>query len=70
MRVTIDRFEGEYAICEKEDRNMINIEKSQIPSDVKEGDVLLIEGSKITFDKSETERRRKAISDLMNNLWN
>ncbi len=30
MKVTIDRSEGDYAVCEKPDRKMINIEKSRL----------------------------------------
>ncbi len=32
MKVTVDRFEGRYAVCENEDRTMINIEKSKLPA--------------------------------------
>jgi len=40
MKVIVDRFEGKYAVCEKEGNVMINIEKSQLPKGVKEGDVI------------------------------
>jgi hypothetical protein len=43
MKVTIDRFEGDYAVCEKPDRTMINIKKDKLPSEPKEGDMLVIE---------------------------
>ena len=43
MKVIIDRFEEEYAVCEKEDRKIINIDKNKLPSTVKEGDVLIID---------------------------
>ena len=69
MRVVIDRFEGDYAICEKEDRTMIDIKKSELPSDCKEGDILFIEENVIRVDKVATEKRRKEIEDLTKNLW-
>jgi len=61
MRVTIDRFEGLYAVCEKDDRTMMNIEKNKIPSEATEGDILDIEESFIIINKAETLKRKKEI---------
>lgn len=69
MKVTIDRFEGNYAVCEKENREMIDIEKSTLPSNVKEGDVLIITCDKIIIDLEETKKRKGRINDLMNDLF-
>jgi hypothetical protein len=35
MKVTIDRFEGDFAVCEKPDRTMINIKKDKFPVKLK-----------------------------------
>ena len=69
MKVTIDRFEGNFAICEKSDRTMISISKDKVPSGAKEGDILSIEGDNIKIDTSGTAKRKKVVDDLMNNLW-
>lgn len=69
MKVIVDRFEGQYAVCEDEDLNMINIEIDKLPQGVKEGDVLIIEGDNIKVDKEETEIRRERIRRLMEDLW-
>lgn len=69
MIVTIDRFEGIYAVCEKEDRTMIDIKRINIPKSAKEGDILNVEGNSITINEEETERRRKEIEDLSKDLW-
>jgi hypothetical protein len=69
MRVVVDRFEGKYAVCEKEDRIMINVEKERLPHGVKEGDVLLIEGDTIRIDRSTTEGRTQDVRKLMDDLW-
>ena len=53
MKVTIDRFEGEFAVCEKPDRTMINIEKEKLPVGAKEGDILVIEGDNIRIELLE-----------------
>jgi hypothetical protein len=44
MKVTIDRFEGDFAVCEKADRTMINNEKNKLPANAKEGDTLIVTG--------------------------
>jgi len=64
MRVIIDRFEGDYAVVELEDRSTVNLPRSLVPPGAKEGDVLLIE-----IDRSATEERRKRIQRLMEELW-
>ena len=69
MKVTIDRFEGNYAVCEKENREMVNIEKCRIPSDAQEGDILLIEDNHISIDKTATSNQKKKVEKLMNDLW-
>ena len=69
MKVTIDRFEGDFAVVEKPDRTMMNIRRNKIPADAKEGDVLTIEGDTIRVDASETAKRKKAVGDIMKDLW-
>jgi hypothetical protein len=69
MKVIIDRFEGSYAVCEKEDRQMIDIERGALPAEAKEGDVLDIEGDRIVIDNDETIKRRKRIEELTRDLW-
>lgn len=68
MRVAIDRFEGDYAVCEKEDRTMVNIEKKKLPKDAKEGDVLVIDAEFIRIE-DETTHRSQQIKRLMDELW-
>lgn len=70
MKVVIDRFEGSFAVCEKEDRTILNIKKEYIPEGAKEGDVLDIQGDKISIDTKETEKRKKEIEELAKDLWN
>ncbi|NLZ49470.1 MAG: DUF3006 domain-containing protein [Clostridiales bacterium] len=70
LKVIIDRFEGDFAVCEREDRSMIDIEISKIPSKAKEGYVLDISDDIITIDLEETERRKRKIEELTKDLWN
>lgn len=64
MKFIIDRFEGNYAVCEDENRVMHNISKSIIPSEAKEGEVL-----EIVINKAETEKRKKEIEELTKDMW-
>jgi hypothetical protein len=69
MNVIIDKFEGSYAVCEKEDRTMINISKDKIPHGAKNGDILNIINDVITIDVDETEKRQREIEKLTKDLW-
>lgn len=69
MKVVIDRFEGDFAVCEKKDRTMIDIERSKLPFDAKEGDVLDIQDNKIVIDREATNKRKKDIELLTEDLW-
>ncbi|NNU77793.1 DUF3006 domain-containing protein [Clostridium estertheticum] len=69
MNVIIDRFEGNYAVCEKKDRTMIDIKKSKIPSIAKEGDVLSIDNDVIIIDIEKTKKRLNEIEKLTKGLW-
>jgi len=69
MKVIIDRFEGEFAVCEKEDRTMMEIPIKDIPAGAAEGDVLVVDQGSITADREETEKRKERIEGLMDSLW-
>lgn len=68
-KLTIDRFEGNYAVCEKEDKSMITIPKSALPPDCKEGECLMIDKNGLyQKDKQSYEIRVKRIRDKMKRL--
>ncbi|MDN4526351.1 DUF3006 domain-containing protein [Fictibacillus fluitans] len=64
----IDRFEGKYAVVEigNETRDIL---RSNLPEHVQTGDVVYFKGDKVVVDKEETEKRRKEIEDLMDEVW-
>ena len=64
MKVTIDRFEGDYAVVELENRDMEDLPKALVPEGAKEGDIL-----EITIDKEETESRKQRIDKMIEDLW-
>jgi hypothetical protein len=69
MKVIIDRFEGDLAVCEKEDGTFMDIRSQSLPSKAKEGDILLINGDHISIDQSGTQEKRNKINKLMEDMW-
>jgi hypothetical protein len=69
MRVIIDRFEGDFAVCEKADRTMLNVKRETLPPDAKEGDALIIEGDTISIDIANTEKRKNIVRKLFADLF-
>ena len=66
MKVIIDRFEGNFAVLELENKQTANIDKKLIPGEAKEGTALTLD---ISIDSEETEKRHKRISGLMKDLF-
>lgn len=64
MKYTIDRFENNFAIVELENQKFVNIPRSAIPIEAKEGDIISIQ-----VDKAETDKQKKHIEKLMNDVW-
>jgi hypothetical protein len=69
MRMVIDRFEGDYVVCERDDRTMLNINKNKLPAEAKEGDVLIVDGDAISIDLMETSKRKEQANQLMEKLF-
>ncbi|SHH81095.1 DUF3006 domain-containing protein [Clostridium grantii] len=69
MKLIIDRFEGKFAICEKEDKTMIDIEKEKLPVEIKEGDVIYENKGRYIIDLKETKKRKSEIENMIKNLW-
>ncbi len=64
MKYTIDRFEGDVAVVELENREIINVPRKAVPLEAKEGDIIVV-----VVDTQETVARKKKIQDLMKDLW-
>lgn len=69
MDLIIDRFEDEYAVCEDENKKILNINKSKIPKQAKEGDIIIYRDGKYILDKEKTLNRKKYIEELTKDLW-
>ena len=69
MKMVLDRFEDEFAICEDiETRNLIEYHRDSLPEDAAPGDVLVYDGCVITIDHAETEIRRERIKKMFEAL--
>lgn len=66
--IIIDRFEGEFAVCEDDDKQVL-IEKSQLSQDAKEGDVIEKSSCGYVVNVIETQKRREKIIALQKSLW-
>lgn len=64
MRLIIDRFEGDFAIVELENKDRVDMPKVLIPEEAKEGDVI-----DITVNKEETRDKKENIEKLCEDLW-
>lgn len=64
MKIIIDRFEGDFAIVEFEDRTFTNMPKKLIPFGASEGTVLIIK-----VDQEETEKLKAEISRFAKDLF-
>lgn len=58
MKVIIDRFEGNFAVVELDNKKFANLPKILLPGGVGEGSVISIE-----LDERETELRKRKISE-------
>ncbi len=65
----VDRFEGNYAICENEEGNMVNILLKNLPGEVKEGDCIEQVGGSYKINKEYTKRLRDEIEELTKDMW-
>lgn len=63
MKIIIDRFEGDYAIVEINKQKFVNIPKVLLKN-AKEGDII-----SINIEKSETEKQKSKIENLMEDLF-
>ena len=66
----IDRFEGNYAICEDKERKYFGIDISELPKGAREGDVLEIsDDGQLTLNAEKTADRRSKMKKLQDKLW-
>lgn len=76
LKYTLDRFDGDYAIFLKhpEETEQLLIHRTEITTDVKEGDIVRIQDNGITYHidvlQQETNEQKQRIEKLMQQLKN
>ena len=66
----IDRFEGEYAVCQTEQGEWFQISKSQLPSQAKESHWIFEDGQGICHvDWEKTRKQKSHTRMLLNRLF-
>ena len=66
----IDRFEGDYAVCEQSGGELTDILSALLPPGAKEGDILALHSDgRLELDPEETARRRAAVLELQKKLF-
>lgn len=66
--MVIDRIENGYAVIENEGI-MLDIPLSQLPDNIREGDVLTYADGEYIVDSKASEERREEISARLENLF-
>ncbi len=71
IEYTIDRFEGNIAVCEnRKTGEIVNIEKEKLPNNLNTGDIFLCINGKYTIDLERQKEVKKRIKNKMDDLWN
>lgn len=65
---SIDRFEGDFAVCENEKGKFVDIPLKKIPVTAKESDVIIYTTDGFVVDEDETIRRKKEFFAMFRNL--
>ncbi len=69
--LTIDRFEDDIAVCEKEDCTIVNLLRDKLPNGVRAGNVLMLfDDGEIKINVDEEIRRKKIVFKLFSNMYN
>ena len=70
MEYIIDRFEGNFAVCQNTvSEKLENIESNLIPKEAREGDVVVFTDGKYFLDSEKTGERKNIIEGKFNSLW-
>lgn len=64
----VDRIEDGRATLEAENGEHIEVDKSQLPEETREGEVLKEEDGALTASPDETEARRDTVRNLLKGL--
>ena len=64
MRIIVDRFEGDFAVVELPDGQMMDCPKALLPVNAKEGSII-----NITVDENASTKKLQRVTERMNKLF-
>jgi hypothetical protein len=67
--LSIDRFEGNYAVCVTDNDEIVNVEIGLIPAGCKEGAILDKTENGYVLNEKETKKKYDEIKKLQDSLW-
>ena len=70
MSMTVDRIEGDFAVCELENGEIKNIPLENLPFGIKEGNIISKNEKGLFIDVFEEQERIKRIEEKMKKLFN
>jgi len=65
----VDRIEGKYALCERDDGKMQKVLLEVLPKCIKDGSVLNLRDGSYYLDEIAYEKRKNDILNLQNKLF-
>ncbi|AFV01966.1 MULTISPECIES: DUF3006 domain-containing protein [unclassified Dehalobacter] len=69
MNGVIDRFEGSVAVVEFDGNNRKNINLTDLPAGIKEGDIVVFNDGKWQLDQNQTARLKAEIDILARDVF-
>ena len=70
MSMTVDRIEGDFAVCELENGEIKNIPLENLPFGIKEGNIISEHEKGFFIDVFEEQERIKRIEEKIKKLFN
>ncbi len=69
-KLIVDRYEGQYTVCEDGEQKLFAIETSDMPAEAIPGTVIAIsDDGDISVDAEETKQRKERIISKQNKLY-
>lgn len=68
MYYSIDRFEEEWAVLQDDDGRSVTVERSRLPAQARQGDLLTEKDGAYSVDENETAARRERIRRMEQKL--
>ncbi len=69
LKYSVDRIEEGIAVCEDENGEILKVKLEELPSEVREGDVILKDGTGFVLMSDETEERKKRMASLQKSIF-